>query len=147
MKLIRRILLQLQLFVGFLIAATPTSAELSAEVRQNHVLFTNGGSELDTVAIAQIRHLGQILNTPQLQGTCLKLLGYSDQSGGVLVNQEISLRRAEMVAQKLSIWLSNPNRIQVVEGYGAVDFLNEISIFDPHQRRVAIYLRDCSTSP
>lgn len=118
-------------------------AELSAETTQNHVLFQNGGTNLSSAAKEQIKMLGAVFNTPTMQSACVKLVGYSDQSGGTSANLRISLARAESVAAELREHLNQPERIELTEGLGAEGFLPEISPNDPRQRRVAIYARNC----
>lgn len=123
----------------------PASAELSAQTRQDHILFTKGGSQLDEDALSQIEALGSILNTPPLDRACFRLEGYSDASGGADINLSISQARAEAVAGALAKVLDTPDRILETEGKGAVNFLTEVSQTDPQQRRVAIMARQCAS--
>jgi len=133
------------LSAAFLLVLGPTSisAEITNEIRQNHVLFTKGGSTLDEEAQTQISNLGQVLKASAMMNACLRLVGYSDASGGDAINRSISQERAESVAAALIEADINPLRIVEVEGAGAVDFLEAIAATDPSQRRVAIFARDC----
>ena len=126
-----------------IVGGFPLSADVSSEVRQNHILFSSGGTELDEDALTQIVLLGQILELPPLENACLKLVGYSDASGGQSVNRSISQTRAETVARALSAVLEDPGRIVETLGVGAADFLEELPKTDKHQRRVAIMARTC----
>lgn len=122
---------------------TPANAEISAEIRQNHILFPNGGTQLDAAAVAQIDLLAKILQAPPLNSACLKLVGYSDASGGQSVNLAISKSRAEAVSAALSAEMGGGDRILETEGLGATDFLAELPATDRYQRRVAILARAC----
>lgn len=129
--------------MGLALVPPIANAELSSETMQNHVLFQNGGTSLSTEAKEQIEMLGAVLNTPTMQDACLKLIGYSDQSGGRSANLRISQSRADRVAEELKEYLDRPERIETSVGIGATDFLPEILPTDPRQRRVAIFARNC----
>lgn len=136
----------LLLAIGIMSIAQMAHAELSAQTKQNHIIFASGGTVLDAAAMQQIEMLGQILNTPQMRDACIKLVGYSDQSGGAVVNQQISLQRANVVAAALGVHLVPTGRIAEIDGLGKLNYLPEISPTDPRQRRVAILARKCSAA-
>lgn len=129
--------------LGLALVPPFANAELSSETKQNHVLFQSGGTSLSAEAREQIETLGAVLNTPTMQNACLKLIGYSDQSGGTSANIRISQARADRVAEELMEYLDRPERIETSVGSGATDFLPEILPTDPRQRRVAIFVRTC----
>ncbi len=127
----------------FLVFAWPSAASVSDEIQQNHIFFTGGGARLDQSARDQIVTLGNILNSPLMNGACLKLVGYADATGGASVNRAISRSRAEAVAAALAERLDDLSRVQETDGVGASGFLTEVPSTDPHQRRVAIFAKDC----
>ena len=138
------ILIALAAVVGPVSSVAQT--EMSAELRQNHVFFEAGGVRLSAEAEEQITALGAVFATDVMTGACVKLVGYSDATGGAAINQQISEERAQNVAAALADVLEDPARIMEVTGVGATEFLPEFAPTDRRQRRVAIFARDCPTS-
>ncbi len=125
----------------------PTDARLSglsAEAVENNVFFPEGGAALDATAKAQITLLAQVLGTNAMAGTCLRLVGHSDSSGGATANAALSERRAiavrDLIAQKLG------NRAPEIEVSGAGESapLSELPVTHIGQRRVALWAKRCS---
>lgn len=134
------------IFLAFsFIASTSFSAEadLEAQQRQDHIFFPAGGIALDTEAINQIARVGEILEHPIMQNSCIRLVGFSDASGGIQANRRLSQLRAQAVADALSDVLQDPTRIMEIDGIGEEEFLPNLNQRDPFQRRVAIYLKNC----
>ena len=121
----------------------PAIADIDVETRQNHILFDQGGSQLAAPAKDQLGRLSQVLVTSPMDRACLRLVGYSDATGGDAINLSISKARADAVASYLSEQMGSSARILEVEGRGAIEFLTGISPTSPFQRRVAIFARDC----
>lgn len=111
---------------------------------ENNVFFTAGGSQLDGAAISQLQRLANVLNTPELIGACLRLVGHSDTSGSAQLNLEIGYNRAVAVRNMLGPLLSNPARILDVQSEGEANPLYNLPAESQWQRRVAIWARTCS---
>jgi len=138
-------MLRINALAIFLWAAFPSigMSELSAQAKQDHILFASGGSGLDSEARSQIAALGNILNVEPMNLACFRLVGYSDSSGGTAINLQISKARAEAVADALRQVLDRPSRIVEIDGLGASGYLTDVAPSDPRQRRVAIMARRC----
>lgn len=115
---------------------------LSTAIRESHVFFPSGGAVLDTAATAKLQEIVKLLSRPELDDTCLLLIGHSDLSGSVALNQAISLQRSEAVAAFLAPLLGT-NRIDEVAARGPEEPLAGILPTAHENRRVAIYLRRC----
>ncbi|WP_120500659.1 OmpA family protein [Roseovarius sp. EL26] len=117
--------------------------QLSAEVKESHVFFTQGGATLSDNALQQVAGLASVLETAPMQRACLRLVGHSDSSGGAEINQTLSKQRAESVAAALRAKLQNEARILEVLGVGETQLLEGFPGKSPYHRRVAILARDC----
>jgi outer membrane protein OmpA-like peptidoglycan-associated protein len=113
------------------------------EMLENHVFFEAGGAVLDASAMAQITVLTRVLNTPLMQGACLRLVGHSDSSGSAQLNQKIGLERAEAVAAALQKGLDKPARILEVLSEGEERALKGFEPTSPFNRRVEIFAKSC----
>lgn len=114
--------------------------------RESHIFFSKGGANLDGFALAQLQMLVPVLETSVMLQSCLHLVGHSDTSGGVSVNQDISLKRAQAVAQYLRRSLKNPSRIEAVSAVGETQPLAGLETTSPANRRVAILAHRCPSS-
>jgi outer membrane protein OmpA-like peptidoglycan-associated protein len=124
--------------------ALPTLNEPTPKMRQNNIFFTKGGAELGPEALLQLQRLAQALDSPAMQNTCIKLVGHSDSTGPNLSNMEIAANRTAVVRNRLSLLLNNSARIDRVETMGEGSPLEGISTDSPWQRRVEIWVRNCS---
>jgi len=139
------------LFLSILVLATFSSTNLDAfnledlsdQQRQDHIFFQNGGSEIDTAAKQQIQLLANVMDHTIMSNACIRLIGFSDATGGPDVNETISTQRAENVAELLRSLLSEPKRVEDVLGRGAVEFIEAAPPENPLQRRVRIEVRHC----
>ncbi|UZD90047.1 OmpA family protein [Cognatishimia activa] len=113
-------------------------------VKQNHIFFPAGGSELDPNAIKQLYALSRALMGQVMGDTCLQLIGHSDTSGGTAANERLGQLRAEKVAEYLDAQLRNSARIQDVTSVGETQPLNGFAPQNKWQRRVEIRARKCS---
>ena len=125
-------------------AAAADMSALSDRDLENNVFFPNGGTSFDAASIDQIRTLGQILETPLLRGSCVRLIGHADRTGDAAVNKRLSLARAMAVADELRSWLSNPGRITDISGAGDRQTLAGLAPGAPENRRVTIYAKACN---
>lgn len=125
-------------------ASAGSAALLTDRQQESHVFFPSGGQQLDSTAEAQIARIAQVLQTPVMQGACLRLVGHSDSVGAAQANQTLSLARAQRVADQLRGLLPDPTRVQEVMGVGEEEPLSD---FDPaarENRRVAFWVRSCT---
>lgn len=113
------------------------------DVRESHVFFVRGGAALDDDARLQISVLVRVLESPLMSGACLHLIGHSDTSGSAARNQEISRKRAEVVAAALRDGLSNGRRVAEVSSLGEERPLAGLPGNSAYNRRVEILARDC----
>jgi OOP family OmpA-OmpF porin len=119
------------------------SPGITAQQRQDHIFFPDGGALLDARALDQIRLLARALQGQVLGQACLQLIGHSDTSGGVAGNLAIGKKRAEAVRDALAPMLANPARIELIQSKGEETPLASIPGNDPWQRRVEIRARTC----
>jgi outer membrane protein OmpA-like peptidoglycan-associated protein len=126
-------------------AAAPAIAPTTpvGTMRESHVFFPQGGTQLDSAALAQIAMLGQILEGQVLGQACLQLIGHSDSSGGTEANRSLALRRAEAVRDALGRKLRVPSRIESVLSLGESHPLETMPASSVWQRRVEIRARNC----
>lgn len=113
-------------------------------MRQNNVFFTQSGDKLTPEAILQLQRLAEVLNSPTMSHTCIKLVGHSDSSGSELINMEVGTKRAIAVRNRLALLLQNPSRIEVTKSMGETRPLEGLPAESSWQRRVEIWARDCS---
>lgn len=125
---------------------TTRQSAIDQETKESHIFFRNGGADLDRSALAQLTVLVPVLETSVLAQSCLYLVGHSDTSGGASVNHEISLMRAEAVADYLKRTLTNPVRVVGVSAAGETQPLAGIPTTSSDNRRVAIFAQDCPRS-
>lgn len=144
MKTIHSTIMIALFFASSLAPAATRGNGLTAQNRQDHVFFPNGGTELSEAARAQIATIAEILATPDFADSCVALVGHSDASGGRDVNLTISQDRARQVANSFREVLTLSDRIISVSGVAFDAPLTTLDATDPYQRRVAIYLRKCA---
>lgn len=130
--------------LGLTSASLPMPAPKPLQV--DHVFFREGGSGLDASAKVQLDALARMLESPVMQGVCLRLVGHADGVGGFASNQRLSERRAESVAQYLRERLTQPQRVVYVQGVGSTNFLPGYDVWAPEQRRVALLVRKCTAT-
>ena len=79
--------------------------------------FGPGSSNLSTTAQAQIRAFAEALKRPQLVNVRVRIEGHTDSSGGRAINQSLSQRRAQAVADFLASQGVPASRLEV-RGFG-----------------------------
>ena len=79
--------------------------------------FGPGSSELSAAAQAQVQAFAEALRRPQLATVRVRIEGHTDSSGGRTVNQALSQRRAQAVADYLVSQGIEATRLEV-RGYG-----------------------------
>ena len=79
--------------------------------------FVPGSAELSASDLAQVRAFAEALQRPQLVNVRVRIEGHTDSSGGRALNQTLSQRRAQAVADFLTSQGIDPNRLEV-RGYG-----------------------------
>ena len=79
--------------------------------------FGNGSAVLSTQAQNQVRAFAEALKRPQLANVRVRIEGHTDSSGGRAVNQTLSQRRAQAVADYLIGQGVAAGRLEV-RGYG-----------------------------
>lgn len=92
------------------VAAQPGRADL-------RVAFGPGSSELSAEAQARVRALAEALKRPQLASMRLRIEGHTDSAGGRALNQSLSQKRAQAVADFLVSQGIPASRLEV-RGYG-----------------------------
>lgn len=122
---------------------TSAPAELSKELKESHIFFTQGGTTLSKDAKDQVNQLASVLDTRPMRRACVKLVGHSDSSGAAELNKKISKLRAEAVAAILKEKMNDGSRIKFVDGVGEAQLLEGFPESSPYHRRVAILARDC----
>jgi outer membrane protein OmpA-like peptidoglycan-associated protein len=127
--------------VLFPIYASAESTSVSEEA--DFVLFPGGGSQLDPAAQEQLNALAELLNIPQLQDLCIRLVGHSDSNGSTSLNLTISKSRAESAATHLAARLKRPDRITGISGVGSAEPRINYSTSAREQRRVAVQVKEC----
>ncbi len=102
------------------VAARPTRPRV-ATAQQGRVnlrlAFGPGSSALSSTAQAEVRAFASALQRPQLSTMRFRIEGHTDSSGGRGVNQPLSQRRAQAVADYLVSQGIAQGRIEV-QGYG-----------------------------
>lgn len=117
--------------------------KLPARILESHVFFPKGGADLDRDAMVKLAQMIQILQTGPMQGACLRLIGHSDTSGSATVNKDISMKRAEAVADFLRSNLTEPTRVREIAAMGEEQPLENWPETNRMNRRVAIWARQC----
>ena len=79
--------------------------------------FGNGSSTLSSTAQTQIRAFAEALRRPQLANVRVRIEGHTDSSGGRAINQSLSQRRAQAVADYLISQGVPQSRLEV-RGFG-----------------------------
>ena len=79
--------------------------------------FGPGSSSLSSAAQAQVQAFAEALRRPQLANVRVRIEGHTDSSGGRAVNQSLSQRRAQAVADYLVSQGIAASRLEV-RGYG-----------------------------
>lgn len=79
--------------------------------------FVPGSAELSASDLAQVRAFAEALKRPQLADVRVRIEGHTDSSGGRALNQTLSQRRAEAVADFLKSQGIDASRLEV-HGYG-----------------------------
>ena len=79
--------------------------------------FGPGSTELSSAAQTQVQAFAEALRRPQLANVRVRIEGHTDSSGGRAVNQTLSQRRAQAVADYLVSQGIDATRLEV-HGYG-----------------------------
>ncbi|WP_186826994.1 OmpA family protein [Shimia ponticola] len=119
-------------------------AALPAQVRQNNVFFSSGGSTLDTDAQQQLILLAAALATDAFLGSCIRLVGHADAIGDAAVNETIALERANAVKAYLREQGLGPAVTLETVSMGEIEPMAGFADDDALQRRVAIWARPCN---
>jgi outer membrane protein OmpA-like peptidoglycan-associated protein len=93
--------------------------------------------------MAQISVLADVLQSPLMQGACLRLVGHSDSSGPAAQNREIALERAQAVATELRRRLEAPERVREVATEGEDQPMPGFQPTSRYNRRVALFAKSC----
>ncbi|SNS31896.1 Outer membrane protein OmpA [Sphingomonas laterariae] len=101
--------------------------------------FMPNSAVLTDPAKARLAKYAQVLGGPKLNGRRLRIEGHTDASGSAAVNQDLSRRRAQAVADYLSASGVARNRLDVV-GYGSSRPLAGKPATAPENRRVMAVL-------
>ncbi|WP_114950852.1 OmpA family protein [Sphingosinicella terrae] len=97
--------------------------------------FGNGSAALSAAAEAQVRAFAEALKRPQLANVRVRIEGHTDSSGGRAINESLSQRRAQAVADYLMSQGIEANRLEV-RGFGYARPLPGKRASDPDNRRV-----------
>ncbi|MEM1374118.1 MAG: OmpA family protein [Pseudomonadota bacterium] len=112
-------------------------------MRENHIFFPGGGATLDSDARKQVALLARVMGTQAMAGTCLKLVGHSDSSGGSAANDALSTKRANAVRDALLDAIEVNAPVITVAGMGEQDHLPDLPSTHVAQRRVTLWARQC----
>ncbi|MEM7241152.1 MAG: OmpA family protein [Pseudomonadota bacterium] len=89
-----------------------------------------------------LSRLASVLNGDALATSCLRVIGHTDSSGAIPYNQNLSEKRAVIVATFLSeMGQIDPTRIQIV-GKGETELLPDMQGTDARNRRVEFATKD-----
>jgi phosphate transport system substrate-binding protein len=72
-----------------------------AERLQLNFRFRSGSRELDNKALVDVGRVVQLMSTPAMRGSKIRLLGFSDSTGNLRANCVLSQQRAQAVADSL----------------------------------------------
>lgn len=97
--------------------------------------FGNGSAVLSAAAEAQVRAFAEALKRPQLANVRVRIEGHTDSSGGRAINEALSQRRAQAVADYLMSQGIEAGRLEV-RGFGYSRPLPGKRASDPDNRRV-----------
>ena len=95
-------------------AAPPQQQQGRVDLR---LAFASGSSMLDASAQARLQAFAEALKRPQLANVRVRIEGHTDSSGGRTVNQTLSQRRAQAVADFLTSQGIEAARLEV-RGFG-----------------------------
>ena len=97
---------------------TPAAQQQQQQGRVDlRLAFASGSSMLDAAAQARLQAFADALKRPQLANVRVRIEGHTDSSGGRTVNQTLSQRRAQAVADFLTSQGIEAARLEV-RGYG-----------------------------
>jgi len=109
------------------------------------ILFATGKADLTQTAKDNIDKMAKIVTEPENKETNILLEGHTDSTGTNAINQPLSERRAQAVADYLKLKGVNPSRLQT-KGYGSsqpVAFNNTVDGKRQNRRvEVAIFAND-----
>lgn len=103
--------------------------------------FAFDSAVLEPAYQAHLDRLSQVLNSPALTDTCLKLVGHTDATGPAEYNQTLSTRRAQSVADYLEDNLTGDGVTVAVAGMGEMAPIAGYSPRAAIQRRVEVLSR------
>jgi len=113
--------------------------------------FVTGSNQMDQRAKADIKRLAEKLRAPEYASATLHLLGFTDSVGNFDLNQELSLRRANLVRDALIEYDATlEERVSVAAfGYGEMAPIacNETALGRTINRRVEVWLSKTDTLP
>lgn len=111
--------------------------------------FETGTSKLDQKAKSDIIRLAEKLQSPDNAGTVVRLLGFTDSVGDFELNQELSLRRANLIRDALiEIDATLSDQVSILpSGLGEIAPIacNESAIGRSINRRIEVWISDADT--
>ncbi|MGZ8283775.1 MAG: OmpA family protein, partial [Allosphingosinicella sp.] len=120
-------------------ASRPAQRPARPAVQQGRVdlrlSFVPGSAELSATDLAQVQAFAEALQRPQLVNVRVRIEGHTDSSGGRALNQTLSQRRAQAVADFLTSHGIDATRLEV-RGYGYDRPLPGTNASAPENRRV-----------
>ena len=133
------------------VLSTASSKKTSGELPQHaaaksengyFIHFAFNSFDLEPDFKDHLSRLASVLNGEALATSCLRVIGHTDSIGDNSYNQELSQKRAVMVASYLAeVGEIDPTRIQIV-GKGEEELLPDISGNDARNRRVEFATKD-----
>jgi|HubBroStandDraft_6_1064221.scaffolds.fasta_scaffold331845_2 outer membrane protein OmpA-like peptidoglycan-associated protein len=119
---------------GFVVLGAQAEAKRMIDL---NIPFKFNSSELQPQATAQLRQLQSALTSQSLRSDRFMVAGHTDGSGSAQYNQQLSVRRAEVVKRYLVEHGVDAERLDAI-GYGAQHLALPDRPEDPSNRRVEI---------
>lgn len=105
------------------------------------VHFAFDSVQLEPAYRAHLDRLAEVLNSPALADTCLKLVGHTDATGPAAYNQDLSVARANAVAGYLSNEVATDRVVIAIAGMGETSPVVGYPPAAAIQRRVEVLSR------
>lgn len=108
------------------------------------IQFSFDSFDLEPEFVDHLNRLADVLSTPEMLNTCIRVTGHTDTSGSAEYNKKLSQNRAVMVATKLAeLGNISPERIQIAAA-GEEKPLSDIDGEDPLNRRVEFSTKEAT---
>ncbi len=104
------------------------------------ILFEYNSAEIRTDQYAQLRLLAETLAAPEFSNYTIAVIGHTDAKGSDAYNLDLSWRRANEVANAVSLLSGLPQNRMTATGLGARRLKSEADPMGPQNRRVQIVL-------